>query len=931
MDEGAHYHRCDFQVHTPRDRQWKGAEAVTADERRLYAGRFVAFCREKSLHAVAITDHHDLAFVPYIRAAAADERDNSGKPIPKEQQLVVFPGIELTLSTPCQALLILDADFPDDLLPLVLTALAIDPSLPTDSKTTQTERLAHIVSLEDVHKELDKHAYLRHRYIVLPNVSEGAAGHSLLRKGFANHYVAMPCVGGYLDGAVTQHGTGNQRIVNGLEAAWGNKRLALFQTSDNRRDDFQDLGKHSTWVKWATPKAEALRQACLAQESRVSQADPVLPAVTITAINISNSRFLGPVQLELNPQYTAFIGGRGTGKSTILEYLRWALCDQPPLPSEDDELPNYQVRRQTLIERTLAALEATVEIRFLLNGIPHVVRRNSKTHEIVLKIGGSEFAPCSEAEVRSLLPIDAYSQKQLSNVGVRLDELTRFVEAPIRRDLEGIAQRFRNLAGEIRQRHAAIQRKRSLEQALAKDELSLQSLNEQAETIRKSLSGISPEDRATITERARYDEAQQILDQWSAEIDRTRNAATDFRRTISGLPTKAPDNLPQLPESATLAQVEQEVRRLFGDVSESLRAIEQLLSNAGTSDSAYHKALQAWRTAAEAFDARYKIAKERSTAHESRLKELTALEKRLNEIRAAITKRRGEIASLGAPEERYTELRQQWLSLHAERTVLLAKQCESLTDLSRGEIRATLRQGAGLGPATDVLKKASGLRANKVEALLDILSSADEPVAKWDELLTELELVATYNPKEETGDPSLSAPLLAQCGIGTTDLVKMAARFGHEQWLDLSLVPIEDPPQFEYRAREADYIPFSEASAGQQATALLSTLLNQEGPPLIIDQPEDDLDNQVVLQVVERLWDAKKKRQLIFASHNANLVVNGDAELVVSCDYRTAGDHSGGKIKCQGAIDVEEIRTEITRVMEGGELAFKLRRDKYGF
>jgi type III restriction enzyme len=149
--------------------------------------------------------------------------------------------------------------------------------------------------------------------------------------------------------------------------------------------------------------------------------------------------------------------------------------------------------------------------------------------------------------------------------------------------------------------------------------------------------------------------------------------------------------------------------------------------------------------------------------------------------------------------------------------------------------------------------------------------------------------------------------------------------------LELSLVEIESEPAFEYQSRENDYIPFKNASAGQQATALLKTLLNEIGPPLIIDQPEEDLDNPVISEIVEQVWIAKQKRQIIFASHNANLVVNGDAELVVWCDYRKAGDQSGGKIVGEGAIDVPLVREAIKKIMEGGEAAFKARRAKYGF
>jgi chromosome segregation protein len=128
-----------------------------------------------------------------------------------------------------------------------------------------------------------------------------------------------------------------------------------------------------------------------------------------------------------------------------------------------------------------------------------------------------------------------------------------------------------------------------------------------------------------------------------------------------------------------------------------------------------------------------------------------------------------------------------------------------------------------------------------------------------------------------------------------------------------------------------DFLPFENASSGQQATALLSILLLQDGPPLIIDQPEDDLNMKIINEIVETLWYAKTHRQVIFASHNANLVVNGDAELIIYCDYRTTATESGGQIKFSGAIDVPEINREIAEVMEGGVEAFKLRYQKYGF
>jgi chromosome segregation protein len=157
--------------------------------------------------------------------------------------------------------------------------------------------------------------------------------------------------------------------------------------------------------------------------------------------------------------------------------------------------------------------------------------------------------------------------------------------------------------------------------------------------------------------------------------------------------------------------------------------------------------------------------------------------------------------------------------------------------------------------------------------------------------------------------------------------------FSPDNWLAMVTQEIEFEPQFFYSTGNEmqDIIPFSEASAGQQATALLSVLLNQEGSPLLIDQPEDDIDNRAINDIIESIWFAKNKRQLIFTSHNANLVVNGDAELVVCCDYKESSKQTQGEIKYEGAIDNPEIKKEITLIMEGGEKAFKLRKEKYGF
>ncbi|HYJ85560.1 MAG TPA: AAA family ATPase [Pyrinomonadaceae bacterium] len=927
-DRGAHFFRCDLQVHSPRDLNWTGGSHVSDDERRDYASLLVQACRERGLQGIAITDHHDMTFVPFVRRAAAAETDSEGRDLPTEQKLIVFPGMELTLAVPCQALLIFDAEFPDDLFDLASKALAITPTAADEAKTAQTVRL-NIQTLTQLKADLDKHAFLRDRYIILPNVGENGQ-FSLLRKGQAMKYVEMPCVGGYIDGDLSKVGLGNQNIIAGKAKEWGNKRIACFQTSDNRFEDHRDLGKVSTWIKWAIPTAEALRQACLAQESRVSQTIPRLPAVVVRSISVSNSSFLGPIDLEFNHQYSTLIGGRGTGKSTILEYLRWALCDQPP-GIADEDTPNYLARRSRLIEQTLKPLGATVQVSFEVNGVVHLVRRSSQDESLLMKVGNDEMKPCTEEEVRTLLPIQAYSQKQLSDVSVRVDELARFITAPIRGDLGRLERQEADRAERIRQSYATRRRQQGLAQTLRKRELEEKSLSGQADALRGALTGLSDEDRALLERGKVFDAADRAVQSWRDSVNSFERDATILLRSLNSQLEQG-DELPTEPEAEILRAAHEEYRTLFGDATASMESFitraEAIV--AGQAGGPWRQ----WSDRLSAFRTLYDAAVQRSSAHSEKMKQLKEIEDELAKHVRETTRVREELRSLSAAETGYRSEREAWEALLADRDGLLDAQCRTLTTSSGGTIRARVQTYANAADFVNSLKQSlSGSRVPgaKMEKLGDSITTAAEPGSQWRAVLLELENLAEFNTSEESTERRPETPTLSAAGLTNADLDRIAQALKPEAWLALSLTPIKSMPVFEYRAREREYIPFRNASAGQQATALLKTLLNEAGPPLIIDQPEEDLDNPVMLEIVEQVWQAKQKRQLIFASHNANLVVNGDAELVAWCDYRTTGDQSRGRIAGEGAIDIPIVRDAIKQIMEGGEAAFNLRKEKYGF
>jgi hypothetical protein len=123
-------------------------------------------------------------------------------------------------------------------------------------------------------------------------------------------------------------------------------------------------------------------------------------------------------------------------------------------------------------------------------------------------------------------------------------------------------------------------------------------------------------------------------------------------------------------------------------------------------------------------------------------------------------------------------------------------------------------------------------------------------------------------------------------------------------------------------------------STGQKATAVLLLLLLESDAPLVVDQPEDDLDNRFITDgIVPKMREEKRRRQFVFATHNANIPVLGDAELIAALS--ATGEAGRGRAEIpteyEGSIDSEPVRLLVEELLEGGRVAFEMRRLKYGF
>ena len=156
----------------------------------------------------------------------------------------------------------------------------------------------------------------------------------------------------------------------------------------------------------------------------------------------------------------------------------------------------------------------------------------------------------------------------------------------------------------------------------------------------------------------------------------------------------------------------------------------------------------------------------------------------------------------------------------------------------------------------------------------------------------------------------------------------------------MSIEELELPPTTEIRLNTSpshespSWHALEALSTGQKATAILLLLLLTSDAPLIIDQPEDDLDNRFITEgIVPRMRTEKRRRQFVFSTHNANIPVLGDSELTIG--LTASGEAAEGKAHIapehMGSIDEQDVRELIEEILEGGKEAFERRRRKYGF
>lgn len=911
--QGASFRLCDLQVHTPRDANWdgprpgEGLDAEARDEARAaWAAALVAYCEAQNIGAIAITDHHECVLGWEVVEAA------------RGSDLWVFPGMEITAKDSAQALLLFDADIDRVQLERARSLLRLASDCrPDEPQGLQVELLDD--NIADLQAVLAGDPELRDRFIILPNVTPG--GHkTVMRNGFHKRFKELPYVGGYLDQVSPDElNGGDRRILEGQIPAWTSERRGVVRTSDCRSSTREGLGKLGTWVKLAAPTAEALRQAMLAADSRIRYEEPQKPTVVLQSLEIVGAEHLDDQTIFFSDQLNTVIGGRGAGKSTLLELIRFGL-GRSALDEDREEWDPTHERRQELLEHAVGE-DGRVVLTAQVDGATMVLTRTlDATGSIRLEIDDADqlLAP---RDVRTLISSQVFSQGALSHLGRSEAEerLRGIITAPHRQFLDEVGAELANARADLAKQVVGLQEAWAASEELRVSRARMAALQARIDALRQSIGDQNESIQAALTEHETYLALGKLLDRTREAANTLSAPGVEAAASATELEGLAPPWREVPLDGAETAATELEGAARLMEEGRSL--VEEKGREA---EARLEPVLVEWREHLRAHQEAYEAATTAEQATRAKVGQLTQLQTQRAELQARIAALE---EAAGRAKDAVTSFKAAWSDVSdwmaARRDALIAAAASVEPQSNRLATARLLSVGttADVEAALTTLLEGTWTRENRISELATALAQHKDGRAAHGKMATELLAILKWSIQGgDEGQDKPDTPFLER------HLESSLARL-YERVTPERIVPIlkADPhPRIAVAQQKADRtVDFSRASQGERATILLTLLMNQNAGPLIIDQPEEDLDNKVIGEIVAAVRTAKARRQMILATHNANLVVNGDAELVLTLE--------AGAQESVGAIDHDAVRDSITETMEGGRVAFELRRRKYNF
>ena len=904
---GARWWKFDFHAHTPASSDYGRGHRQQELRQQSPKDWLLAYMRAE-VDCVAVTDHNSGEWIDRLKAAIEELQADAHSDY---RELILFPGMEISANGGIHLLAIFDPSKTSSDIDVLRGAVGYQGTPGRSDGVT-------LKSIVEVIGEIATAGG-----IAIPAHADGENG--LFQVSGTTLEQALDCKDIFAM-ELTDPNTQKPQMFDDKKLNW-TEILGSDAHHPSGHAGQRYPGSHFTWIKMGRPDIEGLWLALLDGALSVVRSDQGTDnpnqhaALALDSIEVSQARYMGRSQsftIQFSPWFNAIIGGRGTGKSTSVEFLRLALRRKDELPTAlQAEFEQYEQIYADREDSGLLTPNAAIKVICRKEGARFRIQWNptGSLEPIERKIHGRWQQ--SQGDIQQRFPVRIYSQKQVFQLAKSplallkiIDEAPRVDHGAWSKKWKAEQSRFLSLRAKAREIEAGLAEESRLRGEL--DDVTRKlAIFEQAghAEILKSFQKTIRQQRDVEAWEESWTGAGARLRKIAAELVPDRMDGTCFdsdsesAKDLLNHASKAHDQLDEIRRQldALASQADgivtewQEKRQQSSwkkGVDAAIQAYETLqadLARHGAGNpTAYGEFVQHRQT----IEQELRELDERKRQVGTLNKQADACLRHLLDIRRELTASRRDFLKDVLNGNRYVRIRV--VPYGARETV-------------ESQFRRLLQREEG-GFERDI-------GSPNGEGLLGQLYGTDTGATGIEQNLA--------NIKDQ-----IEKITLDQYDSGALADKRFATHVGKlpPETIDrLHLWFPEDSLEVQYSATddEQGFRPIEAGSPGQKTAALLAFLLSYGEEPLILDQPEDDLDNHLIYDlIVTQLREVKRRRQVIVVTHNANIVVNGDAELVVALAARRGET----QLECGGSLQEQQVRDTICEVMEGGREAFE---DRY--
>lgn len=879
---GAKFYKCALQVnsHLYNHQHRKGQ----LFEENSYNQKIIETCKAENIQVVGLAEHGDVNSTENLRQLL------------QTNGITVFPGFELSSVEKIHIICLFPPDKDSTWLNQKLGSLqgsALKPGATTDKSSLTYLEIAEKV-IEDGGITYAAHVHEDNGLLV---VNDGSGGHPDIWK---NEKLVLTAQ--INKEKVDDLDIKYKQIIKNQDPNYKRiRKVAVIHAKDVEKPETLKDPFASCYIKMDRPSIEGLRQSFLDGESRIRLFSELKEEKhsKILKLKILSNFFAEELHIDFNDNLNALIGGRGTGKSTLLEAIRYGL----DIPYQSSEAKK---RAEEILRTNFANGKIVLIVYSSRYNKIFIIERNYGQPQTVKNEDGS----LSFLSVKDILPeIKMFGQNEIFEFAEKPENHVKLIEQflpELKDNIPAIQKQLRE------NRLKLVQTKERLEELDAK----INRENQLKERL-NNLKALGLDKK--FEEQNIYNKEEAIIKRSDSEFQEIQSLIEELERNISAV------DLHYLSAEALKDYINAEKLTSLKPVWENfLTELQKAISIIKTAEKTFvtqsENIKQQWQNAKEQFEADFQ--KLINQLPDSGGRKGSDIAREFSQISRELSSMQG----LTVQRENYQKLYDELLKKRKELITVLNSEIDHRYDVIFEKVKS-LNKNALAGKMQLEVKK-WGNREPLKDFLLKIEGFGEKKIQWVNEQPDNFNIWQFVEDIQELDESDLKDKYQLTSGIAST-----VKTLPDEKIWELEEIALTETVTIKLNIGTAEnptYKEITDLSSGQKCTAILNLLLLNNSDPLIIDQPEDNLDNAFIAEnIVSELRRQKEARQFIFSTHNANIPVFGDAEWIGVMEIENG--ESVLKDENIGSIDNENLRPKIENILEGGKYAFETRRLKYNY